>query len=256
MQQSISAKNRQPLTENRLWNTAEKSDTPDGHWIWIGSRLIRSYGACGIFGKETAHRAAYRFHYGSIPPGLDIKHTCGNTLCIRPSHLIAASHGPQKGAPIWNKGKKQPRVEIFERHVIRTPNPQCWGWNAYRDKDGYAVMTGDGKPMHAQRFSYELHCGPIPKGMFVLHHCDNPTCTKPEHLFLGNTRDNALDASRKGRLRSGAQHPRGNAKLIEEQILRMRSLRIGLSLKELAKLFNISRQTVGDICMRRTWTHI
>jgi hypothetical protein len=50
------------------------------------------------------------------------------------------------------------------------------------------------------RVSWQLHYGPIPEGMLVCHHCDNPPCVRPDHLFLGTQRDNSQDASRKGRL--------------------------------------------------------
>lgn len=254
MKQLLFTKKRQPLTEKRLWNTAEKSSLPDGHWIWMGNRYRRSYGDYGVWGKETAHRAAYRFHYGFIPPKMSIKHTCGNTLCLRPSHLIAAPHGPQKGRIPWNKGKRQSRMEAFARHVIRTPDSQCWGWRAHMDKDGYPIITNDGKPMRAHRVSYELHYGPIPKGMFVLHHCDNPPCTNPQHLFLGNTLDNALDASRKGRLRKGITHH--SAKLTEEQVIAIREIGNSKSQRDIAAIFGITQTSVGHILRRENWKHL
>jgi hypothetical protein len=57
----------------------------------------------------------------------------------------------------------------------------------------------------AHRVSYQLFKGNIPKGMCVLHRCDQPACVNPKHLFLGTQRDNMHDMISKGR----AIHPLG-----------------------------------------------
>ena len=72
----------------------------------------------------------------------------------------------------------------------------CWTWTGPSDAKGYGRW---GKEV-ASRHSWVLAHGPIPAGMWVLHHCDNPPCVNPEHLYLGTVTDNVRDAVERGRI--------------------------------------------------------
>lgn len=107
--------------------------------------------------------------------------------------------------------------ERFWQKVNKTEN--CWEWTAQ-------IVFGYGKfrleprpapPRHAHRVSYEWAYGPIPKGLLVCHHCDNPRCVRPDHLFLGTHKDNTEDMMSKGR---GNFH--GATKLTDIQVLEIR----------------------------------
>lgn len=105
----------------------------------------------------------------------------------------------------------RPRVPLrqrFERMVIRREEG-CWGWKGAPDKDGYGrIWSGGtgGQHMRAHRVSFELFRGKIPEGLEVLHRCDNPPCTRPDHLFLGTNLDNSIDMVRKNRQAKGESH--------------------------------------------------
>lgn len=75
----------------------------------------------------------------------------------------------------------------------------CKIWEGDTFPNGYGRLYRDGKTLLAHRVAYEEANGPIPDGLFVLHHCDNPPCIEVSHLFLGTNQDNARDMVEKGR---------------------------------------------------------
>lgn len=105
------------------------------------------------------------------------------------------------------QGRHERAVKSFWSKVDKSG--ECWVWTASKT-NGYGQFLADGKRTIAHRFSYELHYGPIPDGLFICHHCDNRRCVRPDHLFLGTNRDNNLDMIAKER--------HGNAVLTNEQV--------------------------------------
>lgn len=78
-------------------------------------------------------------------------------------------------------------------------NKECWDWNGATFTDGYGAVSWRGVLRRAHRVAWEIANGPIAKGLLVCHHCDNPKCVRPEHLFLGTIQDNTHDMIQKGR---------------------------------------------------------
>lgn len=89
---------------------------------------------------------------------------------------------------------------------IRVTPTGCFEWQARRNEFGYGSVGFKKKRLKAHRVSWEVFRGPIPEGMCVCHHCDNPCCINPDHLFIGTRTDNMRDASRKGRIATGDRH--------------------------------------------------
>jgi hypothetical protein len=78
----------------------------------------------------------------------------------------------------------------------------CWIWTAYKNKQGYGRLGISGaNAVNAHRLSWTIHNGEIPDGYFVCHKCDNPSCIKPDHLFVGTRQDNIDDMMLKKRSR-------------------------------------------------------
>jgi hypothetical protein len=102
------------------------------------------------------------------------------------------------GNPTHTKPRSYPTTEeAFWARVVKTGDG-CWQWTGVTNEWGYGRLV----PPHnvlAHRFSWTLHFGAIPEGMLVCHTCDNPSCARPGHLFLGTVADNNRDRDAKGR---------------------------------------------------------
>ena len=111
--------------------------------------------------------------------------------------------------------KRKPLAERFWAKVDRRGPDDCWNWTAMTHPDGHGRIGEGGhygRMLYAHRVSYELHIGPIPPGLVVMHKCDNPRCVNPAHLQLGTDADNHRDCWNKGRSpfkpsMPGASHP-------------------------------------------------
>jgi hypothetical protein len=132
----------------------------------------------------------------------------------------------------------------------------CWLWTGRLDKNGYGdIRDEERRRIRAHRVSWELHFGPIPAELCVLHKCDNPACVRPDHLFLGTPADNMKDMAQKGRSTFGERQPK--AKLVEADVLEIRALAAqGVSRASIAKQFLIAVSHVARIVNRDVWSRI
>jgi len=93
-----------------------------------------------------------------------------------------------------------PLIIRFWSKVDKRGPDECWPWLASL-RNSRGIIWVDGKHRKASQIAWELANGkPFPAGMDACHSCDNPPCVNPSHIWPGTARDNALDASRKGRL--------------------------------------------------------
>lgn len=141
----------------------------------------------------------------------------------------------------------------------------CWVWTGATDRGGYGHVTrkrnGRFRTLATHRLSYECHIGEVPRGMMVLHRCDNPPCCNPEHLFLGTAADNVADALMKGRLkappeRDNSGESNGRVILTTESATQVLTLKGKLPQRQIARLFGVSRATVARIHRRERWAHL
>lgn len=149
-------------------------------------------------------------------------------------------------------------ANAFWNRVIKSDG--CWGWTGQKHPHGYGEIErryeGKRYVILAHRISWILHKGKIPHGLRVLHACDNPPCTNPDHLFLGTQLENIQDAVMKGRNARGERLP--GAKLTNITVRKIRELHDsgGITHQALADQFGVTRSLITCVVNRQIWKHV
>ena len=156
--------------------------------------------------------------------------------------------------------------EKFLEKVDKRSDDECWLWLAAMNYQGYGMFRSGGY-ITAHRYSWSLYQdAPIPKGMFICHHCDNPSCVNPKHLFLGTRKDNTRDMWNKNRHPApvignqsddvlGEKNPRSILKTKDVLVIR-KLFTDGVSQIELSALYNIKKPAIWKIVHNKNWKHI
>jgi len=147
----------------------------------------------------------------------------------------------------------------------------CLEWTGPLNNAGYGLLYHNGVHTTAHRVAWILSGKKIKRGLIICHHCDNPPCVNPEHLFMGTHRDNSLDAQRKGRLgikkypyrfrknyRDVVEAPRFNflPKRWSEELSVLKKLRGGIILFQLVKDKIWTYKELRDIMRRHKIPYI
>jgi hypothetical protein len=134
----------------------------------------------------------------------------------------------------------------------------CWEWEGAHTPWGCGTISvRPGVWARVPRLAYEMLVGPIPPGHFVCHHCDNPPCCNPAHLFTGTCKDNVADCIQKGRFHTGRLREGLNPriKLTRSVVLQAAErIRAGVVPSVIGKELGISAGSVESIAGGRTWS--
>lgn len=134
----------------------------------------------------------------------------------------------------------------------------CWLWTGRIIRGyGHGQFSWCGRSAVASRVAWELFMGEEPGELLVCHHCDNPRCVNPAHLFLGTAADNSADMIKKGRgkqpklPRDGERN--GRARLTWSQVDAIRRKLRTHTQRSLAAEYGVSSATISGIASGRRW---
>lgn len=146
----------------------------------------------------------------------------------------------------------------FWSKVDRKGDEECWPWTGTRLPNGYGrfrISNPRSTPL-AHRVAYRIAHGRFPVELQVHHHCDDPGCVNPRHLWLGDQRANVWDARRKGR-RGDVGASNNRAVLSRSEVVEIRKIAAaGVSQSRIAEIYGVSQQNVSAIVRRETWAEI
>ena len=143
--------------------------------------------------------------------------------------------------------------KILQERLLKKVNKTatCWLWMGKTQSDGYGEIWHPEKKklVTVHKLMYQWFNGEVPEKKFVCHTCDVRNCVNPKHLWVGTNRDNIIDAAKKGRV--------ANQILTQKSVFKIRQLaEQGVKQDVLAKLYNVSRPTIGRAINRKTHFYV
>lgn len=151
---------------------------------------------------------------------------------------------------------------LFLSKVYPEPNTGCWIWSGGLNAFGYGSLNTSSYEgfCNTSRYSYYIHKGDFDRSKLVLHHCDVRCCVNPDHLYIGNHKDNSNDKHSRGRADVRTGQNNGRSVLTNDQISTIR-LRYKRKSKTdnavvIAKEYGVSSTVIYLAVSHKTWKHL
>lgn len=133
----------------------------------------------------------------------------------------------------------------------------CWPWTGERGRRGYGkAKMGLRSFLSAHRVALALSSKRHPPDMYACHHCDNPPCCNPAHLYWGTPKDNQQDCANRGRDSNRRGEKARAAKLTEENVRQIRRLYPSRTMEEIAADFGVTKMCISSVVRRKSWSHV
>lgn len=166
----------------------------------------------------------------------------------------------------YRKALKEGRIPVvyfrglpLQERLLRlskvNPETGCIEWTGTTHREtGYGSTRINGKSTGTHRAAWIAANGQIPDGLHVLHKCDVRHCINPDHLFLGTNDDNVADMVAKGRNVIVRGEQKGNSKLNDELVRRIRvDCRTH---REIADELGVGHTIIGLVKQQKIWRHV
>lgn len=161
----------------------------------------------------------------------------------------------------------------FWSKVSQPSDEECWPWLCSTNEKGYGQFWLNRKYTIAHRLAWcltnDVDYFTLPKIIFICHDCDNPGCCNPDHLFVGDSRTNQIDAFMKKRRRFQQQtnldgselfiahgENNGMALLTDDKVREIRRLNGSMSGAAIARRFGVSPGCVYGVLNGSRWAHV
>lgn len=162
-------------------------------------------------------------------------------------------------------------LDIFLSRIDKTPcgpdkselyptcNHNCWTYKGRLDKDGYGILSVKNYTIQAHRFAYIIYNDAnLSSTDLICHICDNRQCINPNHLYLGNFKQNKKDCINRNRLNIaiGTQLPQ--TKLSNDEVV---EILIDIynkykNIQEICNSYNVDYHVIYNILNGKNFKHI